>query len=131
MGNFFSLMPRDLMERSHLTGIELDEISAQIAQLLHPDASIHRKGYEESKTPDGFYDLAITNVPFENTKPADRRYDRFRASLHNYFFLKAMDQVKPGGLVWCSCVGKRRRDVHQQRGIRVDLYRRAWLSMYS
>ncbi len=99
VGNFFSLMPRDLMENSQLTGIELDSVAGGMAKLLHPNANIQIKGYEESRTPDDFYDLAITNVPFANIKPADRRYEKFQASLHNFFFLKAMDQVKPGGLV--------------------------------
>lgn len=99
IGNFYSMMPRDLMEKSQLTGIELDSVSGGIAKILHPDANIQIKGYEQSETPDDFYDLAITNVPFANYRPADRRYEKFRASIHNYFFLKAIDQVKPGGLV--------------------------------
>jgi adenine-specific DNA methylase len=99
VGNFFAMMPKDLKEASSLTGIELDKLTARMAKVLYPQANINQKGYEESKTPDDFYDLIISNVPFANVKPADSRYDKLRASIHNYFFAKAIDQVKPGGLV--------------------------------
>lgn len=98
VGNFFSLMPRDLMEKSALTGIELDKITAKMAKLLHPEANIHQKGYQESQTPDNFYDLIISNVPFANVPVPDRRYKQ-DFSVHNYFFKKAFDQVKPGGVI--------------------------------
>lgn len=99
IGNFFGMMPRDVMAASTLTGIELDRLSAQMAKLLYPVAGIHQKGYQESKTPDGFYDLVIGNWPFAAQSPADRRYDRLSPTLHDYFFLKALDQTRPGGLV--------------------------------
>jgi N12 class adenine-specific DNA methylase len=99
VGNFFGLMPRDLMGQSDLTGIEKEKTTGDMAKLLYPHAGIHVKGYEESKTADNFYDLVIGNWPFAAQSPPDRRYDRLSPSLHNYFFLKALDQVRPGGLV--------------------------------
>lgn len=98
-GNFFGLMPDALMARSDLTGIELDEITGGIARLLYPQANISIKGYQESRTPDDFYDLVIGNWPFSAESPADRRYNKLNPTLHDYFFLKALDQVRPGGLV--------------------------------
>jgi hypothetical protein len=99
IGNFFGLMPRDMMAASSLTGIELDHVTGRMAKLLYPDAGIHIKGYQDSHTPDNFYDLTIGNWPFAAEGPADRRYDRLAPSLHDYFFLKALDQTRPGGLV--------------------------------
>lgn len=99
IGNFFGMMPADLKTRSQLAGIELDGLTGSMAQLLYPNANIKVMGYQESKTPDNFYDLVIGNWPFENTVIADRRYNRYTPFLHDYFFLKAMDQVRPGGLV--------------------------------
>lgn len=98
-GNFFSLMPRDLMAASQLSGIELDPTTASIAKFLHPQANIRQMGYEESTTGDNFYDLIVGNWPFKKGGPADRRYNHLNASLHDYFFVKAIDQVRPGGLV--------------------------------
>ena len=99
IGNFFGLMPRDIMGASDLTGIELDRTTAAMAKLLYPKAAVRQMGYQDSKTPDGFYDLVIGNWPFAKTSPPDRRYDKLSPSLHNYFFLKALDQTRPGGLV--------------------------------
>ena len=98
-GNFFGLMPSDIMNNSELTGIELDTTTGRIAQALYPKANISIKGYEKSQTPDDFYDLVIGNWPFAKDGPPDRRYRRINPSLHDYFFLKALDQVRPGGLV--------------------------------
>lgn len=99
IGNFFALMPRDLHQASMLTGIEYDETTARIAAMLHPNANVRHMGYQESRTADNFYDLAIGNVPFGDYSVDDPRYDRFKASIHNYFFMKAIDQVRPGGFV--------------------------------
>lgn len=99
IGNFFGLMPRSLAAKSRLTGIELDELTGGMAKLLYPDANIQIKGYEDSKTADNFYDLVIGNWPFAADGPPDRRYRAISPSLHDYFFLKALDQVRPGGLV--------------------------------
>ena len=99
IGNFFSMMPADLAARSDRTGIELDKQTGAMAKLLFPHANISIKGYQDSATPDDFYDLVIGNWPFASQSPADRRYDRLGPSLHDYFFLKALDQTRPGGLV--------------------------------
>lgn len=99
VGNFFGLMPRDLMAKSELTGIEMDVLAGGMAKILYPQANIQIKPYQDSKTQDDFYDLVIGNWPFADVAPADRRYDALNASLHDYFFVKALDQVRPGGLV--------------------------------
>lgn len=98
-GNFFSMMPPNVKARSQLTGIELDEATGAIAKQLFPQSNIRVMGYQDSKTPDNFYDVVIGNYPFENTPVADRRYNKLNPMLHDYFFLKSMDQVRPGGLV--------------------------------
>lgn len=99
IGNFFGLMPRDLMSKSTLTGIELEPTTGGMAQLLYPRAGVFIKGFQESQTPDNFYDLVIGNWPFDTVGPADRRYNRLNPTLHDYFYLKALDQTRPGGLV--------------------------------
>lgn len=99
IGNFFGMMPLDLKTRSNLTGIELEQVTGEMARQLYPNANISIMGYQDSKTPDNFYDLVIGNWPFENTSIADRRYNRLSPFLHDYFYLKAVDQVRPGGLV--------------------------------
>ena len=99
IGNFFSLMPRDIMDRSQLTGIELDPTTAAIAKILHPNANIQVKGYQDSQTADNFYDLVLGNWPFAKDGPSDRRFNHLTPSLHDYFFLKALAQVRPGGFV--------------------------------
>lgn len=99
IGNFFGFMPRAIEGRSDLTGIELDKLTGGMAQLLYPRANVSIKGYQESKTPDNFYDLVIGNWPFAALGPSDRRYDKLNATLHDYFFVKALDQVRPGGIV--------------------------------
>jgi N12 class adenine-specific DNA methylase/GGDEF domain-containing protein len=99
IGNFFGMMPLDLKTRSQLTGIELDELTGSMAKMLYPGANISIKGYETSKTPDNFYDVVIGNWPFDSMRPADRRYNKLNPVLHDYFFLKSLDQVRTGGIV--------------------------------
>lgn len=99
IGNFFGMMPLELKNRSQLAGIELDPVTGGMAKMLYPDANIQVMGYQDSKTPDNFYDLIIGNWPFEDTVIADRRYNRLSPLLHDYFFLKTLDQVRPGGIV--------------------------------
>ncbi|MEM1152762.1 MAG: JAB domain-containing protein, partial [Pseudomonadota bacterium] len=99
IGNFFGLMPRGLKSRSMLAGIELDELTGSMAKAIYPGANVQIKGYQDSKTPDDFYDVVIGNWPFYEKGPADRRYRKINPTLHDYFFLKAIDQVRPGGLV--------------------------------
>jgi N12 class adenine-specific DNA methylase len=99
VGNFFAMMPKAIQDASQLTGIEMDELSSGILKHLYPNATISNKPYQDSQTPDGFYDLVIGNWPFASAGPADRRYNKLSPSLHDYFFLKALDQVRAGGLV--------------------------------
>lgn len=99
IGNFFAMMPLDLAGNSQLTGIELDTLTGGMAKELYPNANIQIKGYEASKTADDFYDLVIGNWPFAKDGPSDRRYMKLNPSLHDFFFLKALDQTRPGGLV--------------------------------
>ena len=99
IGNFFSLMPKDIREKSDLTGIEMDTLSGGMAKLLFPNSAIQIMPYQNSQTPDGFYDLVIGNWPFAAEGPADRRYMKLAPSLHDFFFLKAIDQTRAGGLV--------------------------------
>lgn len=99
IGNFFGMMPRDLMAASQLTGIEMDKLTGGMAKLLYPQANVQIKPYQDSRTPDGFYDLVIGNWPFSEIGPADRRYAKLSPTLHDFFFLKALDQTRPGGIV--------------------------------
>jgi len=99
IGNFFGLMPKGLKSNSDLTGIELDETTSGMAKMLYPEANIQQMGYQDSKTADGFYDLVLGNWPFAAQGPADRRYNKYHLTLHDYFFIKALDQVREGGLV--------------------------------
>ena len=99
-GNFISLMPLHLKSRSQITAIDLDITAAAISKQLFPESNVQNMPYQKSKTPDNFYDLVISNVPFSNdVKIADRRYNQFNPNLHDYFFLKTLDQVRPGGIV--------------------------------
>ena len=97
VGNFFGLLP-DEMSGSRLYGVELDSISGRIAQKLYPNAEITVAGFETTDRRD-FYDLAVGNIPFGNYKVSDKPYDKLGFSIHNYFFAKALDQVRPGGIV--------------------------------
>ena len=97
VGNFFGLLP-DEMSGSRLYGVELDSISGRIAQKLYPNAEITVAGFETTDRRD-FYDLAVGNVPFGNYKVSDKPYDKLGFSIHNYFFAKALDQVRPGGII--------------------------------
>lgn len=99
VGNFFGLMPKDIAEKSQLTGIELDRTTGRMAQALYPQANIQIKGYQDSLVPDNFYDLIIGNVPFGNFSIADRKYGKLKPLIHDFFFLKGIDQLKPGGLM--------------------------------
>ena len=97
VGNFFGLLP-DEMSGSRLYGVELDSISGRIAQKLYLNAEITVAGFETTDRRD-FYDLAVGNVPFGNYRVSDKPYDKLGFSIHNYFFAKALDQVRPGGIV--------------------------------
>jgi len=97
VGNFFGMLP-DSMANSRLYGVELDSITGRIAQKLYPQADITVAGFETTDRRD-FYDLAVGNVPFGNYKVNDKAYNKLGFSIHNYFFVKAIDQIRPGGIV--------------------------------
>ena len=97
VGNFFGMLP-DTMADSRLYGVELDSITGRIAKMLYPQADITVAGFETTDRRD-FYDLAVGNVPFGQYKVNDKAYNKLGFSIHNYFFAKAIDQVRPGGVV--------------------------------
>ncbi len=99
LGHFIGLMPNDMHERSCITGIEIDSITARLAKVLYPDADIRHQPFEESKLADGFYDLALSNIPFGNYKPFDPRFKAWNFLIHDYFFAAALEKVRPGGLM--------------------------------
>ena len=98
VGHFLGMLP-DSMTESKLYGVELDDISGRIARQLYPRSSISVRGYEKMDFPDNFFDAAVGNVPFGQFKVQDRRYDRLNLSIHEYFFAKTLDKVRPGGVV--------------------------------
>src|SRR5699024_6282259 len=97
VGNFFGMLPES-MAGSKLYGVELDSITGRIAQKLYPEATITVAGFETTSQRD-FYDLAIGNVPFGQYRVNDKAYNKLNFNIHNYFFAKALDQVRPGGVV--------------------------------
>jgi len=97
-GNFFGLLPGS-MKNVKLYGVELDSITGRIAKQLYQDADIKVTGFEKTGMPDAFFDVAIGNVPFGSYKLTDKRYDKHNFLIHDYFFAKALDQVRPGGIV--------------------------------
>ena len=98
IGNFFGMMP-DSMKESRLYGVELDSITGRIAKQLYPQADVQIKGFEKTDYPNDFFDLAIGNVPFGQYKVADKQYDKNNFLIHDYFFAKTLDKVRPGGVV--------------------------------
>ena len=98
IGNFFGLVPES-MSKSKLYGVELDPITGRIARQLYQNANIAIQGFEETNLPDSFFDLAIGNVPFGDYGVADKRYDKNHFLIHDYFFAKALDKVRPGGVI--------------------------------
>ena len=97
-GNFFGCLPEG-MDNSRLYGIELDSLTGRIAKKLYPKAQIQIDGFERTSFPNDFFDVVIGNVPFGNYQVPDRRYDRYKFPIHDYFIAKSLDQVRPGGLV--------------------------------
>ena len=98
IGNFFGLVPESMGE-SKLYGVELDPLTGRIAQQLYQQSSIAVQGFEETELPDSFIDLAIGNVPFGSYTLHDKRYDKHHFLIHDYFFAKTLDKVRPGGIV--------------------------------
>lgn len=98
VGNFFSMLP-ETMQNSKLYGVELDSITGRIAKQLYPLADIKIRGFEETDYPNDFFDVAIGNVPFGDYKVSDRVYDKHNFLIHDYFFAKTIDKVRPGGII--------------------------------
>ena len=98
VGNFFGMLP-ERMKDSQLTGVELDSISGRIARKLYPNADIKITGYENTKFADNSFDCAVGNVPFGDYSLHDKRYDKEHLLIHDYFFVKSLDKVRPGGVV--------------------------------
>ncbi len=98
-GHFFGLMPEEMRARSRLTGVELDPLTASIARRLYPDADIRAQGFETTALVDGSFDLAISNVPFGDYKPFDPQLNDRNFLIHDYFFAKGIEKLRPGGLL--------------------------------
>ena len=98
VGNFIGLLP-ETMNESKVYGVELDSISGRIARQLYQKESITVNGYEKTQFPDSFFDVAIGNVPFGQFKVMDRKYDKYNFLIHDFFFAKTLDKVRPGGVV--------------------------------
>lgn len=99
IGNFFGKMPQELREKSRLFGVELDSVSGRIAKQLYQNANVSVCGFEKTAFPDNFFDVAVGNVPFGGYKLSEQRYDKHNFNIHDHFFAKALDKVRPGGIV--------------------------------
>ena len=98
IGNFIGMLP-DAMQDSKIYGVELDTISAGIAQQLYQKTTIAAQGFEETNLPDSFFDGVVGNVPFGDFKVSDKRYDKHKFLIHDYFFAKSLDKLRPGGVM--------------------------------
>ena len=98
IGNFIGMLPKS-MENAKVYGVELDTVSAGIAQQLYQKSSIAAQGFEEVNVPDSFFDGVIGNVPFGDFKVTDKRYDKYNFFIHDYFFAKSLDKLRPGGVM--------------------------------
>ena len=98
IGNFIGMLP-DTMQDSKIYGVELDRISAGIAQQLYQKTTIAAQGFEETNLPDSFFDGVVGNVPFGDFKVSDKRYDKHKFLIHDYFFAKSLDKLRPGGVM--------------------------------
>ncbi len=98
-GYFLSLAPKDLAGATKFTGVELDNLTGRMAKVLFPAADVRVQGFETFQVPDGFYDATIGNVPFGDYKLHDPKYNKHKFSIHDYFFAKALDKVRPGGVL--------------------------------
>lgn len=97
-GHFFGLLPEH-MQQSKLYGVELDNISGKIAQQLYPDANIAIQGFESASIPDNYIDVAVGNVPFGDFGVFDKNYNKYHLRIHDYFFVKTLDKIRPGGII--------------------------------
>lgn len=99
IGNFFGSMPTPMQGRNKLYGVEIDSISGRIAKQLYQNANISITGFENTAYPDNFFDVVVGNVPFGDYKVYDPKYNKYNFRIHDYFLAKALDQVRPGGMV--------------------------------
>ena len=98
VGNFFGMLP-EAMQDSKLYGVELDDLTGRIAKQLYPQADVRISGFEKTDFQNDFFDVAVGNVPFGNYKVSDKPYDKLNFQIHDYFFAKTLDKVRPGGIV--------------------------------
>ena len=98
IGNFIGMLP-DSLENCKLYGVELDSISGRIARQLYQKSTVAVQGYEETNLPNSFFDVAVGNVPFGDFKVLDKKYDKYKFLVHDYFFAKTLDKVRPGGVI--------------------------------
>lgn len=120
-GNFFGCMPREMAESSRLFGVELDSITARIAKKLYPNADIRNSGFERVKFENGTFDVIVGNVPFGEFAPYDNDYEDYL--IHDYFFAKSVDKLKPGGVM--ALITSSGTMDKQDSGMRGELYRKA------
>ena len=99
VGNFIAKMPQEMQDKSRVYGVELDSISGRIAQKLYPKENVQIKGFEKTNFNDNSFDVVLGNIPFGDYKVSDREYDKHNFKIHDYFAAKAVDKVKPGGIV--------------------------------
>ncbi len=99
IGHFIGIMPEDVLKRSTVTAVEIDPLTARIAKALYPDVDVRAQPFEQTKLADGFYDVAISNVPFGDYTVHDPRWNSYKLPIHDYFFASALEKVRPGGLV--------------------------------
>jgi len=99
LGHFIGLMPEEMHQHCQITGVEIDGLTARLARLLYPDADIRHQPFEEARLANGFYDMAISNIPFGDYKPFDPQLKQWNFVIHDYFFAKALEKVRPGGLI--------------------------------
>jgi N12 class adenine-specific DNA methylase len=99
IGHFIGLMPEEMARRSSITGVEIDPLTARIAEALYPDAEFRAEPFEKCKILDGSFDLALSNVPFGDYRVHDPRWNKYKFPIHDYFFAAALEKVRPGGLL--------------------------------
>ena len=125
-GIFFGTMPAEIASRSELRGIELDDLTGRISKQLYQKAAIDIKGFQEVHPVNNFFDLVISNVPFETVRPYDKEYKKQNYQLHNYFFAKAMDKVRPGGfVVFITSTGTMQNQTAESKQLRAEMESKA------
>ncbi len=125
LGHFIGFMPAAMQERSAITGVELDDLTARLAKTIYPDAEIRAQSFESAVLPTNFFDLALSNVPFGDYQPFDAKLNLHKFRIHDYFFVAALARVRPGGLVMFitsrGTLDKRTDTVRQQLAAQADL----------